>query len=94
MNYIVSKISSILNPVFWLPFILPTSVTWLPSSPTPCRGGMAGIPELSVPSLSLPFPEDAIGKVENGRSGLKRCKLWESGSPNLLPEQNGRSYWD
>ena len=54
----------------------PTFEIWLPiSTLAPCRGGITGIPNPSVISLSLPFPVDVIGSVVIGRSGLNRCKL-------------------
>ena len=68
-----------------LPFTLFISNTGAPNSPTTLGFNLDMIIlELSPPSLSGPFPDDGIGKVENGKSGRNRCKLWESGRPSLL----------
>ena len=69
----------------YLPLILLISNTGAPNSPTTLGFDVDTIIlEPSPPSLSGPFPDDGIGKVENGKSGRNRCRLWESGRPSLL----------
>ena len=69
----------------YLPFILLISNTGAPNSPTTLGFDVDTIIlEPSPPSLSGPFTDAGIGNVENGKSGLSRCKLWESGRPSLL----------
>ena len=71
--------------MLYLPLRLFTSETGAPNSPA-SLGGKVGNPsmELSSDSLSVPFTVDVTGNVANGKSGLIRCKLCDSGRPNRL----------